>query len=292
MVIFHAEGIPPPLPVELPYVEAEDSAGPPDGRGGGGSVVGSSMLLTTSNVLSIYIQSPAPRVPGRPFQDTPSKFGVYLQCEHVQSPSYSTAESKFLCPSSRCRCLRGSAFAIGAEANREASGSTRTAAESVTNAALQTPEAPKSALRSARPGRPNPPPAALICAARSCAPGDIPIALKFAMSSILMLNGFILGFIPFSCASCTMRPLGMAYLGEPSPRLNPPAAIPRPAGAACRYAAGIALLPSSLPPKRPEMFESARLVHGTSYFRRCRYACCHCRLSKEALGSRPMPGTC
>ncbi|KAH8981832.1 hypothetical protein EDB86DRAFT_2974006 [Lactarius hatsudake] len=75
-----------------------------------------------------------------------------------------------------------------------------------------------------------------------------------------MLNGFIL-FIPFSCASCAMlSPLGIpASPGEPSPRLNPPTPIQRPASATCRSAAAIALLPSSLPQKRSDVFERAGL---------------------------------
>ena len=43
----HADGIPPPLPVELPRVDADDGGGAPDGGGGGGSAVGSSIPISS-----------------------------------------------------------------------------------------------------------------------------------------------------------------------------------------------------------------------------------------------------
>ena len=95
----HADGIPPPapLPVELPRVDADDGGGAPDGGGGGGGMVGSSMpifLLTTSNVLSIFLLAPSAATPCASsacssistisFQDIPSKFGVLAQSERAQ----------------------------------------------------------------------------------------------------------------------------------------------------------------------------------------------------------------
>ena len=105
----HAEGIPLPLPVELPRVDTDDGGGAPDGGGGGGGAVGSSMpiyFLMTSKVLSIFL-APSAATPCASsacssisiisFHDIPSKFGVYLCSLRERSyvaTSLSTATSK------------------------------------------------------------------------------------------------------------------------------------------------------------------------------------------------------
>jgi hypothetical protein len=92
----HAEGI---SPAELPSVEADEGAGPPN-SGGGGGAVGPSMLiflLTASKVLSIFLRAPnavtpctssaCPSITTISFHDIPSKFGMLMQSERAQPPS-------------------------------------------------------------------------------------------------------------------------------------------------------------------------------------------------------------
>lgn len=116
----YAEGVPPPLLVELPSVESEEGAGPPDGWGHGSGTVGSSkpvFLLTTSEVSSMFLCAPNASTPCASsayssittisFHNIPSNFGVYLCSLSVHShtaTSFSTARSKSS-SSLRCCCL-------------------------------------------------------------------------------------------------------------------------------------------------------------------------------------------
>ena len=102
----HVEGNPPPpVPTELKVVDAADAdpvgggGGPPeDGGGGGRSALGSSIpifLLTTSNILSIFLRAPsaATSCASRAYSSIiiisfhviPSKSGAYLCGRSVRS---------------------------------------------------------------------------------------------------------------------------------------------------------------------------------------------------------------
>ena len=87
-----------------------------------------------------------------------------------------------------------------------------------------------------------------------------------------------------------LSPFGIPSVGEVSPRLNPP--IPRPASATCWCVAAIALPPSSLPPKRPELFESAGLCAPDEELPPLRRVPPPPPLLEEARWTRPTPGAC
>ena len=122
-------------------------------------------LPTTSNVLSIFLFTPSPQHPApsrtsAPLLSTTSKFGVYLYSlsERSHAKSFSTAgsecSSSFFAPRSR-GC--GSCLALRPAQPTDRSG----------------PQLPIT--NAARTAIPNPFPAAVICAARSCTSGDMPI---------------------------------------------------------------------------------------------------------------------